>query len=83
MPDSNIAGIAVVGYRGQDNKGVDYEAYFAPSIGCEMMLFREVKRGILGWRIAQYERVVDSYQIGPPARSLFEIPGGYKPVPSL
>jgi hypothetical protein len=83
MPDSTIAGFSVIGYRGQDAKGVDYEAYFAPSIGCEMMLFREVARGILGWKTAEYERVVDSYEIGPPSKSLFTIPNGFKLVTSI
>ena len=83
IPDSTIAGFPVVGYRGRDPKGVDYEAYFAPSIGCEMMLFREVTRGVLGWKTTEYERVVDSYEIGPPAHNLFTIPNGYKQVPSI
>lgn len=73
----------VVGYRGKDLRGADYELYFAPSIGCQTLLFREVMRGPLGWKTAEYEKIVDSYEIGPPATSLFAIPNGYKQVESI
>lgn len=83
LPDSTIAGVHVVGYRGKDLRGADYELYFAPSIGCQTLLFREVIRGPLGWKTAEYEKIVDSYEIGPPATSLFAIPNGYKQVESI
>jgi hypothetical protein len=83
LPDSIVAGVHVVGYRGRDFRGVDYEVYFAPSIGCQDMRFHMVKRGLFGWITAEYDMVVDSYVLGPPARSLFAIPSGYKQVPSI
>jgi hypothetical protein len=83
LPDSIVAGVHVVGYRGRDYRGVDYEDYFAPSIGCQDMRFHMVKRGLFGWITAEYDMVVDAYVLGPPARSLFAIPSGYRQVPSI
>jgi hypothetical protein len=83
LPDSIVAGVHVVGYRGRDSRGVNYEDYFAPSIGCQNMRFQMIKRGLLGWITAEYDMVVDSYVLGPPARSLFAVPTGYRQVPSI
>jgi hypothetical protein len=83
LPDSIIAGVNVVGYSGRDAKGIEYEAYFAPSIGCQEMRFHEEFRGIFGFRTAEYDRVVDSYEIGPPAPNLFRVPTGFKLVTSI
>lgn len=83
LPDSIVAGVHVVGYRGRDFRGVDYEDYFAPSIGCQDMRFHMVKRSLFGWITAESDMVVDSYVLGPPAPNLFAIPSGYKEVPSI
>jgi len=83
LPDSIIAGVHVVGYRGRDFRGADYEIYFAPSIGCQTMRFFEVMRGISGRITAEYEMVVDSYVLGPPDPSLFATPFEYTEVPSI
>jgi len=83
LPDSVIAGVHVVGYRGRDFRGADYEVYFAPSIGCQDMQFRMVMRGFLGWITAEFDMAVDSYILGPPAQSLFTIPSDYRLVPSI
>jgi hypothetical protein len=83
LPDSVIAGVHVVGYRGRDHRGAEYEVYFAPSIGCVQMRFQMVMRGLFGWKTAEYEMVVDSYEIGPPSSSLFAVPTGYRQVASI
>lgn len=83
LPDSNIATVNVVGYRGRDSRGADYEIYFAPSIGCQQMSFKMVIRGFLGFVTAEYDMVVDSYVLGPPAASLYAVPAEYKQVPSI
>ena len=83
LPDSVVAGVHVVGYKGLDFRGVDYEVYFAPSIGCQEMRFHMVKRGLFGWKTGESDMVVDSYVLGPPAQSLFAIPRGYRQVPSI
>ena len=83
LPNSVIAGVAVVGYHGRDFRGVDYEVYFAPSIGCQDMRFHMVQRGFFGWITDEYDMVVDSYVLGPPSPILFAIPGGYRQVPSI
>jgi hypothetical protein len=83
LPDSIIAGVNVVGYRGRDHRGAEYEVYFAPSIGCQVMRFHEEFRGIFGFRTAEYDKVVDSYEIGPPAPNLFRVPTGFKQVTSI
>ena len=83
LPDSMIAGVHVVGYRGRDHRGADYEVYFAPSIGCVQMRFQMVMRGLFGWKAAEYEMVVDSYEIGPPSSTLFTVPSGYRQVASI
>jgi len=59
LPDSVIAAVHVVGYGGRD-RNADYEVYLAPSIGCQPMTFRMVKR-FLGWVTEEYEMIVDSY----------------------
>jgi hypothetical protein len=83
LQDSVIAGVHVVGYRGRDDRGADYEVYFAPSIGCQQMRFQMVMRGFFRWKTAEYEMVVDSYEIGPPASSLFTLPTGYRQIDSI
>jgi hypothetical protein len=83
LSDSVVAGFHVIGYRGRDSRGADYEVYFAPSIGCEVMRFQMVMRGFLGWETAKEESVVDSYEIGPPSLQLFTVPNGYKQVTSI
>jgi hypothetical protein len=83
LPDSAVAGVHAVGYRGRDEGGAEYEIHFAPSIGCQPMRFHMVRRGLFGWKTAEYERVVDSYVLGPPAASLFSVPTGYKRVASI
>lgn len=83
IPDSVIAGVNVVGYRGRDYMGADYEVYFAPSLGCQQMRFQMVMRGFLGLKKEQYEMVVDSYEIGPPSPNLFTVPAGYTQVESI
>jgi hypothetical protein len=83
LPDTVMAGVHVVGYGGRDFRGVDYEIYFAPSIGCQEMKFQMVMRGLFSWITAEYDMVVDSYALGPPAQSLFAVPTGYRQVPSI
>jgi hypothetical protein len=83
LPDSVVAGVHVVGYRGRDSSGADYDVYLAPSLGCQQMRFRMAKRGFLGWKTAEYEMVVDSYDLGPPSSSLFTVPAGYSQVTSI
>jgi hypothetical protein len=83
LPDSKIAGVNVVGYRGRDKRGAEYEVYFAPSLGCQMMRFHEDFQGILGFTTAEYDKVVDSYEIGPPSPNLFKVPSGFKQVASI
>jgi hypothetical protein len=83
LPDSVIAGVHVVGYRGKDFRGAEYEIYFAPSIGCQELRFHMFKRGWFGWITAEYDKVVDSYVLGPPSPNLFAIPSGYRQVPSI
>jgi hypothetical protein len=83
MADSKIAGVFVVGYRGRDAVGAYNEVYFAPSIGCQEMQLQSVTRGVFGWKISGYDMRVDSYEIGPPASSLFDLPAGYKQVASI
>jgi hypothetical protein len=83
LPDAVIAGVHVVGYRGRDFRGVEYEIYFAPSIGCQDLRFHMVKRGLFGWITAESDKVVDSYVLGPPSASLFVLPNGYRQVPSI
>jgi hypothetical protein len=83
LPDSVVAGVNVVGYRGQDSDGVDYEVYFAPSIGCQQMRFQMVKRDRSGRITAESYMVVDSYVLGPPDPDLYSVPTAYKQVPSI
>ena len=83
LPDSNIANVQVAGYRGRDDRGADYEVYFAPSIGCQQMSFKMLMRGFLGLVTSEYDMVVDSYVLGPPAASLYVVPAEYKQMPSL
>ena len=80
LQDGVVAGVHVVGYGGQDYKGADYEVYFAPSLGCEQMRFQMSMRTFLGWKKAQYEMVVDSFELGAPERRLFMVPSGYRRV---
>ncbi len=83
LPDTVIAGIHVVGYRGRDFRGVDYEIFFAPTIGCQDLRFHMVKRGLFGWITAESDKVVDSYVLGSPSTSLFAVPNDYRQVPSI
>ena len=83
LADSKIANVHVVGYRGRDYRGADYEIFFAPSIGCQQMSFKMVRRGFLGFVTAEYDMVVDSYILGPPATSLYVVPAECKQVPSI
>jgi hypothetical protein len=83
LPDSNIASVHVVGYRGRDYRGANYEIYFAPSIGCQQMSFKMVARGFLGLVTEESDMVVDSYVLGPPAARLYRVPAEYKQVPSI
>jgi hypothetical protein len=80
LRDSVVAGFHVVGYGGRDDRGADYEVYFAPSLGCQPLRFQTAMRGFLGWTSAKYEKTVDQYEIGPPSADLFTIPAGYKRV---
>lgn len=54
LPDSTIATVHVVGYHGRDNRGADYEIYFAPSIGCQEFSSKMVTRGFLGFVTSEY-----------------------------
>lgn len=83
LPDAVIAGVHVVGYHGRDYRGVEYEIYFAPSIGCQDLRSHIFTRGIFGWMAAEYDKVVDSYVLGPPSPNLFAIPSGYRQVQSI
>jgi len=83
LPDAVVAGVHVVGYSGQDYKGADYEVFFAPSLGCETMRFQMSMRTFLGLKKAEYERVVDSFELGAPAASLFTVPSGFRRVDSV
>lgn len=47
------------------------------------MSFKMVMRGFLGFVTAEYDMVVDSYILGPPAASLYAVPAEYKQVPSI
>jgi hypothetical protein len=81
LPDAVVARIHAVGYAGRDDRGSEYEIYFAPSIGCEPVRFNMLTRGRFGWPIAKFERTVDSYELGPPSADLFAVPAGYRQVP--
>jgi hypothetical protein len=83
LKNSVVAGLHVVGYRGRDSRGADYEVYFAPSIGCGVMRFQMVMRNFFGWETAKSEEEVDSYEICPPSSQLFTVPAGYKQVTSI
>jgi hypothetical protein len=83
LSDSNMASVHVVGYRGRDAQGADYEVYFAPSIGCQQMNFKMLTRGFLGLVTAEYDMIVDSYELGAPAASLYSVPTEYKQVASI
>ena len=83
LPDSNMANVHVVGYRGRDSRGADYEIYFAPSVGCQQISFEMVRRGFLGLVAEEYDLIVDSYVLGPPAASLYSVPAEYKQVASI
>jgi hypothetical protein len=80
LRDSVVAGVHVVGYGGRDDRGAEYEVYFAPSIGCQQFRFMTWMPGFWGWTTARYELVVESYEAGPPSSSLFTIPGGYREI---
>jgi hypothetical protein len=47
------------------------------------MSFKMVMRNFFGFLTAEYERVVDSYTLGPPDASLVVVPAEYRQVTSL
>jgi hypothetical protein len=80
LPHAVVAGIHAVGYTGRDEGGSEYEVYFAPSIGCQQVRFKMLTRGLFGLPRSIYHRVVESYELRPPAEILFAIPAGYRHV---
>jgi len=83
LPEVAIAGVQSVGYAGTDKNGAEYEVYFAPSIGCQDMRFHMTKRDELGHKMAELDKIVDSYELAVPKEDLFQIPSGYKRVATI
>lgn len=78
LPDSIVAGVAVVGYSATDEWGTHIEMFLAPSLGCQQLRLRRWRQNRFGLRTAYREMVVDSFELGAPSPALFAVPRGFR-----